>query len=97
MAGLVAVWIGIGLVVGLLAHPARLWPASWGGRRGWLWLMALGVGGALAGALLGALLFSLLVATAAALLLSVTVAVGVPWALARRVPSARSAEAERRG
>lgn len=89
MAGLVAVWIGIGLVVGLLAHPARLWPVAWG-RRSWLWLVSLGVAGALAGALLGALLFSLLMATAAALLVAVVVAVTVPWALARhaRLPAA---------
>lgn len=83
MAGLVAVWIVIGLLAGLLTHPARLWPPSWG-QRSWLWLVALGVAGALVGALLGALLFSLLIATGAALLLAVIVAVVVPWALARR-------------
>ena len=83
MAGLVAVWIGIGLAVGLLAHPARLWPPAWS-QRSWLWLVGLGVAGALVGALLGALLFSLLIATAAALLVAVIVTVAVPWALARR-------------
>ena len=86
MAGLVAVWIGIGLVVGLVAHPARLWPVAWE-RRSWLWLVGLGVAGALAGALLGALLFSLLMATAAALLVAVVVAVTVPWALAHHARS----------
>ncbi|HLJ82511.1 MAG TPA: hypothetical protein VKT52_13555 [Ktedonobacterales bacterium] len=86
MAGLVAVWVGIGLVVGLLAHPARLWPVAWG-RRSWLWLVGLGVAGALAGALLGTLLFSLLIATAAALLVAVVIAVAVPWALAHRASS----------
>ena len=90
MAGLVAVWIGIGLVVGLLAHPARLWPPAWG-RRSWLLLVGLGVAGAVVGAILGALLFSLLIATAAALLLAVIVAVAVPWALARRAVGSRSA------
>ncbi len=83
MAGLVALWVGIGLVAGLLAHPARLWPAAWG-QRSWLWLLSLGVAGAIAGAVIGALLFSLLIATAAALLLAVIVAVAVPWAIARR-------------
>ncbi len=87
MAGLVAIWIGIGLIVGLLAHPARLWPSAWG-RRSWLWLACFGVAGALVGALVGALLFSLLIATGAALLLAVIVAVAVPWALARRARDA---------
>lgn len=90
MAGLVAIWIGIGLVVGLLAHPARLWPAAWG-QRSWLWLIGLGVAGAIVGAILGGLIFSLLIATATALLLAVVVAVAVPWALARRPTGPRAA------
>lgn len=91
MAGLVAVWVGIGLLMGLLAHPARLWPTAWG-QRSWLWLIGLGIAGALTGALVAVLLFSLLIATAAALLLAVIVVAAVPWALARRDARSHAAQ-----
>ncbi|MFI5272268.1 MAG: GlsB/YeaQ/YmgE family stress response membrane protein [Ktedonobacterales bacterium] len=91
MGVLVALWIGLGLVAGLLAHPARLGPAAAWGRRSWIALAAIGVAGALAGGILGALLLGLLFATAAALLLAVVAVVAVPWLLAlllaRRAPS----------
>ena len=82
MAGLVAIWIGLGLLAGLLAHPARLWPAAWG-RWSWLALAGCGAGGALLGAILTALLLGLLFATPAALATALLVAVAGPWLVAR--------------
>lgn len=82
MAVVMLIWVGLGALVGLLAHPARLWPAAWGSRS-WLMLAGLGAGGALLGGVLGALLVGLLYATAAALALGVLVAAAGPWLVAR--------------
>lgn len=82
MAVVVLIWIGLGALVGLLAHPARLWPSAWGSRS-WLVLAGLGAGGAVLGGVLGALLVGLLYATAAALAASVLLAAAGPWLASR--------------
>ncbi len=69
---LVLTWALLGLLVGALALAARLKPVSWSGR-GWLWLLALGLGSSLLGGLLGLLLLGRLFSTAAALWIAVLV------------------------
>jgi uncharacterized membrane protein len=69
---LVLTWALLGLLVGALALAARLKPASWGGR-GWLWLLALGLGSSLLGGLLGFWLLGRLFSSAAALWIAVLI------------------------
>jgi uncharacterized membrane protein YeaQ/YmgE (transglycosylase-associated protein family) len=69
---LVLTWAILGLLAGALALAARLKPTSWSGR-GWLWLLALGLGSALLGGLLGFWLLGRLFSTAAALWIAVLV------------------------
>jgi uncharacterized membrane protein YeaQ/YmgE (transglycosylase-associated protein family) len=52
---LTAIWILIGVLAGALACGAKLRPISWG-NRGWLYMLAVGVGTALLGGWIGTLL-----------------------------------------
>jgi hypothetical protein len=69
-------WMVLGLLVGCLGLAARLRPVSWG-KRGRLWLLALGVGAAFLGGLLGTWLLGRLFASAVALWVAV-LAVSIP-------------------
>lgn len=71
-------WLGVGLVVGLLALGARLRPAAWG-RFGWLILLGCGGAGGVAGGWLGVLVFGRYFGTATALWVAVLVVVAAPW------------------
>jgi hypothetical protein len=71
------IWLGLGLLVGLLGLAARLKPVSWG-KAGPIWLLALGVGAALLGGLLGTWLLGRLFASPLALWVAV-LAVCAPW------------------
>lgn len=75
------IWLGLGLLIGALALAARLRPASWG-RRGWLWMLGLGVLAAQLGGWLGTLLMGRLYGTADALWVAALLVVAVPWLLA---------------
>ena len=86
------IWLGLGLLIGALALAARLRPASWG-RRGWLWMLALGALAAQLGGWLGTLLMGRLYGTADALWVAVLLVVAVPllaerWRIRRRRASA---------
>ncbi len=69
---LVLTWALLGVLAGALALAARLKPAAWT-RRGWLWLLALGLGASLLGGLLGFWLLGRLFSTAASLWTAVLV------------------------
>lgn len=69
---LILIWAGLGLLAATLALAARLQPASWG-RRGWLALLALGLGAATLGGSLAFWLLGRLFSPAAALWLAVLV------------------------
>jgi hypothetical protein len=89
---LTLIWIGIGLIIGLLAHAARLGFAARGmaGRSALLWTLGLGVAAALLGGFLAVLLLGRLFGTPTALWVSVLAVVLVPWIWQR----ARSARAQ---
>jgi hypothetical protein len=76
------IWLGIGLLVGALGLAARLRPASWG-RRGWLWMLGLGLLAAQIGGWLGLLLLGSLYATANALWVAVLLVAIGPWLIER--------------
>lgn len=67
---LVVTWAALGILIGALALAAHLKPAHWG-KRGWLWMLALGAGSALLGGLLGFWLFGRLFSTPAVLWIAV--------------------------
>lgn len=71
------IWLGLGLLIGALALAARLRPASWG-RRGWLWMLGVGVLAAQLGGWLGTLLMGRLYGTADALWVAALLVVAVP-------------------
>ena len=77
------IWLGIGLLIGLLACGARLRPGIWGGY-GWLGMLAIGMVSALVGGWLGVWLFGPQFATMSALWIGV-VGVCLPWLLVRRI------------
>ena len=78
-------WLLVGLLFGVLANPARLWPTSWENSRWQRWLGLLGIGmlATLAGGWLGTWLLGRAVATAVALWVGVLCVVGVPWIVKR--------------
>jgi len=78
---LALIWIGIGLIAGLLAHAAKLGFAARGmaGRSALLWTLALGAVAALLGALLVTLLLGRLFGTPTAIWVSILAVVLVPW------------------
>ena len=78
---LVVTWAVLGILTGALALAARLKPADWG-KRGWLWMLALGAGSALLGGLLGLWLFGRLFSTPTALWIAV-LASCAPWLYGR--------------
>ncbi|HLZ21998.1 MAG TPA: hypothetical protein VKQ30_07740 [Ktedonobacterales bacterium] len=63
-------WLSVGVVVGVLASVARLRPETWG-RRGWLWMLALGAAAGLVGGWLGALVYGRYFGLATALWIAV--------------------------
>jgi MFS family permease len=71
------IWLGLGLLIGALALAARLRPASWG-RRGWLWMLGLGILAAQLGGWLGTLLMGRLYGTPDALWVAALLVVVVP-------------------
>lgn len=85
---LVVTWAALGILIGALALAARLKPADWG-RRGWLWMLALGAGSALLGGLLGFWLLGRLFSTPSALWIAVLVSCvpGLYKRLARKYAS----------
>ena len=80
-------WLGVGLVVGLLALGARLRPPAWG-RYGWLILLGCGAAAGVAGGWVGVLVLGRYFGTATALWVAVLVVVAAPW-LAHRHSWAR--------
>ncbi len=88
---LALIWIGTGLIAGLLAHAARLGFGARGleGFSAWLWTLALGVGAALLGGICAALLLGRLFGTPTAIWVSILAVVAVPW-IWQRVRSARA-------
>ena len=81
------IWLGIGLLVGLLACGARLRPVTWG-RRGWLVMLAIGMASAFCSGWLGVWLFGPQFATMMALWIGV-VGICLPWLLTHRMNGAR--------
>jgi uncharacterized membrane protein YeaQ/YmgE (transglycosylase-associated protein family) len=63
-------WVVLGLIIGALAHAARLCPAIWQSH-GWPVMLGLGVFSALIGGWLGTWLLSALFATATAVWVAV--------------------------
>ena len=87
------IWLGLGLLIGALALAARLRPASWD-RRGWLWMLGLGLLAAQLGGWLGTLLMGRLYGTPDALWMAALLVVAVPWLLARRSRRAKPSTPE---
>jgi hypothetical protein len=79
-------WVAAGLVVGALALAAGLRPTLWGAR-GWLGVLGISIGAALAGGALGTLLFGRFFSTAVALWVAIVTVVAV--ALAPRLAALR--------
>src|SRR2546425_4442997 len=71
-------WLLLGLLIGLLAVPAKLWPASWG-RKKWSAILSIGALAALGGGWLGTLLLGRFFATGVALWIAVLCVVLLPW------------------
>ena len=87
------IWLGLGLLIGALALAARLRPASWG-RRGWLWMLGLGILAAQVGGWLGTLLMGRLYGTPDALWVAVLLVVAFPLLAERwRAHRQRAAQA----
>lgn len=75
-------WLGLGILIGLLALGARLLPAASKlneERRKWLIMPGLGAGAALLGGWLGAFIWGRLFGTPAALWVAVLVVALGPW------------------
>ena len=81
------IWLGIGLLIGLLACTARLWPLTWG-MYGWFVTLAIGAASALLGGWIGVWLFGAQFATMMALWIGVA-GVCLPWLLKRRMNGTR--------
>ncbi len=82
LALLALLWLWLGAVVGLIAHAARLQPAS-KQMFGWMPMLALGALAAFCGGWLGILLLGRPFATVLALLIAVIGVVCIPWLLPR--------------
>jgi len=86
MIWLILIWLLIGLIVGALANGARLRPAAWSAR-GWLYLPAIGMIGALACGLLASWLMGIQFATVTVLWETVLLVAVLPrlgtWVYAR--------------
>jgi uncharacterized membrane protein YeiH len=78
---LVLIWIGIGLIAGLLAHTARLGFGARGmvGRSALLGTLALGAVTALLGGMIATLLLGRLFGTPTAIWVSILAVIAVPW------------------
>ncbi len=80
---LVITWIALGMIIGAFALAARLKPIAWG-KRGQIWMLALGAGSALLGGLLGFWLVGRLFSALVALWVAVLV-ICVLWLYERLV------------
>lgn len=89
---LALIWIGIGLIAGLLAHAARLGFGARGmeGRSALLWTVALGGVAGLLGGICASVLIGRLFGIPTAIWVSILAVVAVPWIWQR----ARSARAQ---
>jgi hypothetical protein len=70
-------WLLLGLLIGLLAVPAKFWPASWG-RKKWPAMLCIGALAALCGGWLGTLLLGRFFASGVALWIAVLCVVLLP-------------------
>lgn len=82
MAGLVLLWLALGLGIGVLAAGARIGTRPLE-RRAWLLLPAIGAVAALIGGVLGSLTLSLIYGTATAAWVAVLSVVTSAWVFAR--------------
>lgn len=71
-------WLLLGLLIGLLAVPAKLWPAAWA-RKKWPAILSIGALAALGGGWLGTLLLGRFFATGVALCIAVLCVILLPW------------------
>lgn len=81
---LTAIWILIGVLAGSLASGAKIRPISWG-NRGWLYMLAVGVGTALLGGWIGTLLLGPQFATVTVIWVAVLGVVLCPWIAKHRI------------
>ncbi|HZU70979.1 MAG TPA: hypothetical protein VFA09_27125 [Ktedonobacteraceae bacterium] len=75
---LIGLWISTGALAGALANGARIRPLALG-RRGWLYMLAVGAGSALLGGWIATLLLGPQFATLAALWTAVVGVIVFPW------------------
>src|SRR5689334_21489511 len=78
MLALSCLWLLLGLLIGLLAVPAKLWPTSWR-RRKWPAMLCIGALAAFCGGWLGTLLLGSFFASSIALWIAVLCVVVLPW------------------
>lgn len=71
-------WLLLGLLIGLLAVSAKLWPGLWG-RKKWPVMLSIGALGALCGGWLGTLLLGRFFASGVALWIAILCVVLLPW------------------